>query len=389
MQNFFTYDNNGNLVKKIEYDNDGNIKTITLYTYDYENRLIKVEIQKRPPLSPLLTKEGNGGGLKVVSFTYDPFGRRLSKSVHREEIEDDDENDKDDEDKETPRATYYVYDNEDIIMEYNHKGKVTARYVHGAGIDEPLAIDRPHHFIHKKEIKERSNVYYYHADGLGSITALTDSKGKVVQRYDYDSFGEIKRHGDKIKNTFTYTGREWDEEINLYYYRARYYDAKIGRFISKDPFHGLTNLPQTLNHYSYVGNNPVNWIDPWGLYWEYSQSTGQMTYVDNQSGATTPVGSGYAGNGTGFNNPNMQNVPFVGPIPQGNYDIGGATISKGPLTLPLTPQQGTNTFGRDAFRIHGENPSRPQNSSEGCIVIDPNIRNQINNSPDRELRVVP
>ena len=180
----YTYDKNGNLTKKIELDDDGNIKRTTLYTYDYENRLVKVEIQK-------------GGRLKIVSFTYDPFGRRLSKAVSHvslrgeaEAISDDDD-DKDDEDKETPRATYYIYDNEDIIMEYNHKGKVTARYVHGSGIDEPLAIER------------KGKVYYYHFDGLGSITALTDAKGKIVQRYDYDSFGNLKHHRSKVKQPYT------------------------------------------------------------------------------------------------------------------------------------------------------------------------------------------
>ncbi|MBI4378661.1 MAG: RHS repeat protein, partial [Nitrospinae bacterium] len=363
----YTYDKNGNLTKKLEYDDDGNIKKSTLYSYDYENQLVKVEIQK-------------GDRLKVVSFTYDPFGRRLSKSVHREEIDDDDneDNDKDEDDKVIPRTTYYVYDNEDIIMEYNHKGKVTARYVHGLRIDEPLAIE------------QKGKVYYYHADGLGSVTTFTDSRGKVVQRYDHDSFGKLKKHGNKVKNAYTYTAREYDRETGLYYYRARYYDAKVGRFISKDPFPGLMSLPQTLNHYSYVGNNPVIWIDPWGLYWEYSQSTGQMTYVDNQSGATTPVGTGYSGQGAGYNNPNMQNVPNIGPIPQGAYTIGPQWNHprKGPGVMNLTPNQDTNTFGRTNFLIHGDDPCRCQSASKGCIILSPNIRNQIAGSEDNELRIV-
>ena len=63
-------------------------------------------------------------------------------------------------------------------------------------------------------------------------------------------------------NPFTFTGREWDKETGLYYYRARYYDAKVGRFVSKDPI-GLAG--GDINLYSYVGNNPVNFVDPWGL----------------------------------------------------------------------------------------------------------------------------
>jgi RHS repeat-associated protein len=213
--------------------------------------LIRVEIQK-------------DGKEKIIEFTYDPFGRRLSKSVHREKIDEDDDgidNDNDDDDKvgnrlsktDTDTNTYYIYDNEDIIMEYNPKGKVAARYIHGQGIDEPLAIER------------KAKTHYYHADGLGSITALTDVKGKVVQRYDYDSFGNMKHHGHKVKQLYTYTAREYDRETGLHYYRARYYDPKTGRFIRKDPFPGFANLPQTLNRYTYVGNNPANKIDPWGL----------------------------------------------------------------------------------------------------------------------------
>jgi RHS repeat-associated protein len=172
-------------------------------------------------------------------------------------------------------------------MEYNQKGKVIARYVHGAGVDEPLAVDLPLPLLRKEGTKGRSNIYYYHADGLGSITALTDAKGKVVQRYDYDSFGKLKRHGHKVKQPYTYTAREYDRETGLYYYRARYYDAKVGRFISKDPILNplnpmtiglsrsanlmvwmapyLISSPKILHPYIYVGNAPTIYTDSTGL----------------------------------------------------------------------------------------------------------------------------
>jgi len=169
----------------------------------------------------------------------------------------------------------YVYDNEDIILEYlakeDGKQEVT-RYVHGPGIDEPLAIER------------KGEIYFYYADGLGSIMALTDSKQKVVESYSYSSFGEIKRRGDKVKNTYMFTAREWDEEIGLYYYRARYYDAEMGRFISFDPIlHSKNSTAQStcyrsvdtpsgafsplqLNPYIYAAeNNPLKLLDPFGL----------------------------------------------------------------------------------------------------------------------------
>jgi len=80
-----------------------------------------------------------------------------------------------------------------------------------------------------------TNVYYYHADGVGSIIALTDWSGATVEGYTYDTFGRVQRFGNAVMNTYGFTGREYDEETGLYYYRARYYDPETGRFISKDP----------------------------------------------------------------------------------------------------------------------------------------------------------
>jgi hypothetical protein len=145
------------------------------------------------------------------------------------------------------------------------------------------------------------------------------------------------------------------------------------------------------NLYTYVQNNPVRFFDPLGLYWQYSQSTGQVTYVNNQTGATTPVGGGYSGRGTGLNNPAWESVPFEGPIPQGLWLIGGQYNSftgLGPGVMNLTPILAT-TYGRNLFRIHGDNPCLCRTASEGCIVLPSNTRNQIAGSGDNILRVVP
>ena len=233
----YQYDYNGNLTGKDDWT----------YVYDYENRLIKA------------TKAGRGE-IKTVSFKYDPFGRRIEKRV--EEIEDG---------RVEAKTSTYVYDNEDIILEYrtgsdeddgdrrdrdDRKSKqdrkptaTTSRFVHGPGIDAPLAME------------QRGRTYFYHADGLGSIVSLTDQRGAVVQSYDYDSFGNMQRHGGEVKQPYGYTGREWDKELGLYYYRARYYDPVVGRFIGKDPI----GLRGGINLFAYVGNQPVDWIDPFGL----------------------------------------------------------------------------------------------------------------------------
>ena len=140
----------------------------------------------------------------------------------------------------------------------------------------------------------------------------------------------------------------------------------------------------------YARNNPLIFIDPLGLYWEYAQSSGQLTYVANQTGARTLVGTGYSGNALGLNNTSMQNIAYVGPIPQGIYDIGQAYRHQhlGPLTMNLIPRPATNTFGRNLFRMHGDNSCQCESASEGCVILPRNIREQVNNSTDREMRVV-
>jgi len=112
---------------------------------------------------------------------------------------------------------------------------------------------------------------------------LTDSTGNVVQAYVYDSFGTIVSQNNSIENPFTYTAREIDNETGMYYYRARYYDPGIGRFLQEDPiglggaqvcfdkfnrkdFINCISSPSNLNHlYSYVENNSINIVDPLGL----------------------------------------------------------------------------------------------------------------------------
>ena len=146
-------------------------------------------------------------------------------------------------------TTQYLYDGEDILKEYDGSGNLLATFVHGPGIDEPIAMTRG------------GQTSYYHADGLGSFIGLTNSSEAVVQTYEYDSFGNITNQTGTIQNTYTYTAREFDTESGLYYYRARYYDPQIGRFISSDP---IGFLGGDINLYRYVKNNPVNLIDPSG-----------------------------------------------------------------------------------------------------------------------------
>ena len=115
--------------------------------------------------------------------------------------------------------------------------------------------------------------------------------------------------------------------------------------------------------------------------YKYSQSTGVLS----GGSANKPVRSqGYSGSNSnvpyrGVNNPAAESVRNTGPIPRGNYDATACTTSKGPNTVVLRPSTGTNTYGRDSLRVHGDNAQRNQTASHGCIIATPQARQQICN----------
>jgi RHS repeat-associated protein len=165
-----------------------------------------------------------------VSFKYDPFGRRIYKSS-------------------SAGTSIYGYDGDNLIEETNASGGVVARYAQTENVDEPLAMLRS------------STTSYYHADGLGSVTSLSNAAGALAQTYGYDSFGKQTTSSGSLTNTFQYTSREFDTETGLYYYRARYMDPSNGRFSSEDPirFRG-----GEVNFYGYARQDPVLFVDPSG-----------------------------------------------------------------------------------------------------------------------------
>ena len=222
----YAYDNNGNTISKTTTSGT------TSYTWDFENRLASV------------TLPGTGG---TVNFKYDPFGRRIEKVS-------------------PTGTTIYAYDGANITEELGAGGNLLAYYTQGAGIDQPLAMTGS------------GGTYYYHPDGLGSITSLTDGTGQLAASYVYDSFGNLTASSGTITNPFQYTGREFDSETGLYYYRARYYDPNIGRFLREDPLRFAAGD----NFYAYVKNNPVLNVDPFGLLQVCCRSTeiGRQTGQD-------------------------------------------------------------------------------------------------------------
>ncbi|MFZ0735319.1 MAG: tlde1 domain-containing protein [Candidatus Sulfotelmatobacter sp.] len=122
-----------------------------------------------------------------------------------------------------------------------------------------------------------------------------------------------------------------------------------------------------------------------GQAWTYSQKTGDL----EQDG--THVATGYSGAGGGKNNPSLQNVRNVGPIPEGAWTITGPPVNTedhGPYVLRLNPVPQTETFGRSGFLMHGDSKEHPGCASEGCVILPRPVREQVWTSGDRDLKVV-
>ena len=204
----YSYDNNGNLISKID-----SLGTWSL-TYDEENRLTQVTVPSGT----------------TVNYKYDGLGRRIQRTNTSSADE------------------RYVYDARDVLIDLNADWTVATTYLNAPGLDK-----------HLRQTNTSTGVSYFLFDQVGSTAALADSSGNLLEQNAYDSFGNSS---GSARTRYGYTGRERDSDTGMLYYRARFYDPQVGRFVSTDPvgFNG-----QDVNLYGYVWNNPVNYRDPLGL----------------------------------------------------------------------------------------------------------------------------
>ncbi len=198
-------DANGSMTRKFEWGG----KRWT-YFWDHENRLARATNHK-----------------KTVRYIYDALGRRIQRYIAGGK-----------------ENTKFIYDGSDVLVDDN-AGTLT-KYLNGEGIDNKLRQSMG------------SNPGYFLSDHLGSTNGLVDSSGNINSQTAYDSFGN---QTSNLNTRYGFTGRERDDLTGLMYYRARFYDPNLGRFISEDPI-GFGG--GDVNWYGYVKNNPLFYKDPMG-----------------------------------------------------------------------------------------------------------------------------
>jgi RHS repeat-associated protein len=200
-------------VASLSYDANGNLTSdeVNSYSWNARNQLTSI----------------TGSGV-TASFQYDPFERRTNKTINGV-------------------TTEFLYDGANPVQELS-QGSPTANLLSGLRIDEYFArID-----------SEGTSTLL--TDALGSTLALTDDAGTVQTQHTYEPFGTVSASGETNANPFLYTGRE-DDGTGLYYYRTRYYSPTLQRFVSEDQI----GRNRAGNLFAYVGNNPMRYIDPFGL----------------------------------------------------------------------------------------------------------------------------
>ena len=222
-----------------QYDKEGNLALRTDVTtgesrefvWDHRNRLAEV-----------VDRDNAGNEMHRIRFTYDVLNRRIAQTFAGA----------------TSTTTHFAYVGMDVWLDYidadgngPQASELAVRYLHGPGIDNVLAQETA------------AGLQWLLADNLGTIRDVVDNNGNVLNHIVYDSFGNIiDQSNPNFATRFGFTGREFDLATGLHYYRARYYDAAVGRFLARDPL----GFADGANSYAYVGNRATGARDPLGLH---------------------------------------------------------------------------------------------------------------------------
>ena len=217
----YVYDKNGNEIGQT----NGKTGEILYRTYDAENRLTEVSVNK------------DGKNAVVQQNRYNGDGQRIQRV-------------------EGEQTTNYYYQDDVVSYTTDGKGEQTSQ--------DLLGTDG--NVIGTQRYTGNDAAYYvYNKDVQGSTTNLLKEDGKADVSYLYEDFGETTSVGENTSGNETcYTGGRYDETTGLYYLNARYYNPEDGRFLSEDTYRGELNKPDTQHLYVYCKDNPINYVDPSG-----------------------------------------------------------------------------------------------------------------------------
>lgn len=245
----YDYDLNGNRIRRTAPDETtGNERDQfkTEYAYTFESQLARAQDFRSPDSVNWLPGD-------ETQLTYDGYGRVFRRLHDQHSGGGGDQ-----------KWVDYVYDGLDPIAEYENPNPQRVDYYRG--LDRVLSMK-------SSAGQGVGTLYYYHYDGLGSVSAMTKQQGQSAHTYRYNDYGIILDNNGKAAdasnftnphNHYTYTGQEWDENLNLFHFYAREYDPQTGVWLQRDPYRGRLDVPVTLQRYGYVGNNPTNYLDRYG-----------------------------------------------------------------------------------------------------------------------------
>lgn len=179
---------------------------------------------------------GFSDGVQNITYTYNPDGIRISKDVDGNQTQ------------------FIVDSNRDyaqVIAELDAVAVIQKEYVFGSDLLSQ---------------NNASDKQFYHYDSLGTTRNLSDSTAIISDSYFYEGFGNLLEADGATENSYLFTGEQYDEELNNYYLRARYYNQGVGRFTQMDEWAGIESEPITLNKHIYAYSDGINVIDPTGMF---------------------------------------------------------------------------------------------------------------------------